>query len=342
MRKNNRMTWSLLSLATFAIAMMPMAFAQQPNQVGAAGTASTLAINPDTQRAQGARGLPNGPLTAVPEDFASLKLAPGFLLNIEVYDEPELSTQARIDGQGNLSLPLLGSIHLAGLTITDAEQNLEAQFRKKQILTNPQVTLNIEQYASASVTVLGEVQAPGRIQLLAPHSLRDVIGMAGGQTNLAGDSVRVQHTGENGTTSTVYRDPAGSKGNTIRDVQVQPGDTVTVLRAGIVYVLGAVNRPGGYVMQENGTLNVAQALSLAWGTSMQAKIGGLRVVRHEPDGTLKEIPLSYKGITSGKVKPLQLEAEDIVYVPVSKIKAVFSSGASIVGETASAAIFVVH
>lgn len=318
------------------------AFAQQPDQMQTGGTATTLPITPQVRRPQNAAGLPNGPLTAVPEDFSRLRLAPGFLLDIEVYDEPEFSTQIRIDDNGNVTLPLVGSIHLQGKQIADAESAIEKSLRDKQILKNPQVTINVEQYTAENVTVLGEVQSPGRLQLLAPHNLLDVIAMAGGETNLAGDTIRVQHAGQSNSAPDVYNYSAGSNGDSIRNVFVKPGDTVTVERAGIVYVFGAVNRPGGYVMQEDGKLDVAQAISLALGTTMQAKTGGLRVIRHMPDGSLKTIHLSYKDIADGKAKPLPLEAQDIVYVPVSKWKAVLGSTTNIMGQTSSAAIYVAH
>jgi polysaccharide export outer membrane protein len=321
------------------VIMLAPAFAQQPNQMEA-GSASTLALG--GQKAARGTGLSNSPLTAIPEDFADLRLAPGFLLNVQVYDEPEMSTQARVDKEGNVSLPLIGSVHVAGMTIPAAEKAVEDRFRQGEIFKDPQVTLNVEQYASASITVLGEVQNPGRIQLLAPHSLLDVLGMAGGETNLAGETVEVKSPGKDGTSATInhtYQYSRSSNGDSIRDVVIQPGDTVTVTRAGIVYVLGAVNRPGGYLMQEDGKLNVAQALSLAQGTSMQAKTGALRVVRHSPNGQLQEIPVSYDEMMGGKLQPLQLQAEDIVYVPVSKMKSVFTTGASIVGQTGAALIY---
>ena len=314
--------------------------AQQPSAAAEAGSASSLPLNQPPNRQLGSPA--TGALTAVPDDFANLKLTPGFLLNIQVYGDPELSTQSRVDKEGNISMPFIGSVHVGDSTIAEAQTQIQDKLRSGEILTNPQVTVNVEQYAASNVTVLGEVQSPGRIQLLAPHSLLDVIGMAGGETNLAGNLVQVKHANADGTTSSQnYTYTRSSNGDTIRNVDVHPGDTVIVVRAGIVYVLGAVNRPGGYVMQEDGSLNVAQALSLALGTSLQAKISELRVVRHEPDGQLKDIPVSYNGIMKGKERPMQLQAEDIVYVPVSKVKAVFTSGASIVGQTASASIFAV-
>lgn len=325
-----------LLLVMAGIVALPAALAQQPNQLESGG-ASTFSLG-NSKSAQGIPSANTGPLSAVPEGFADLKLAAGFLLDVQVYDEPEMTTHVRVDKEGNISLPLIGSVYVAGMNISSAENAIQDRFRQAEIFKNPQVTLNVEQYASASVTVLGEVQSPGRIQLLAPHSLLDVIGMVGGETNLAGDVIEVRTSTPQGTSNHTYHYARSGKDNSIRDVLVQPGDTITVARAGIVYVLGAVNRPGGYVMQEDGRLDVAQALALAQGTSLTAKTGALRVVRHNADGQIEEIPVSYKNMMDGKVKPLTLQAEDVVYVPVSKLKAAFTSGASIIGQASSATI----
>jgi polysaccharide export outer membrane protein len=120
---------------------------------------------------------------------------------------------------------------------------------------------------------------------------------------------------------------------------VRPGDSVLVPRAGIVYVLGAVNRPGGYVMQEDGKLNVAEALALSGGTLLQASTGGLRVIRRNPDGTVLDLPLSYNAIAKGTQTPLELQPQDIVYVPMSKVKATLFSTEGVIGSTATAAIY---
>jgi polysaccharide export outer membrane protein len=121
-------------------------------------------------------------------------------------------------------------------------------------------------------------------------------------------------------------------------ILVRPGDSIIVPRAGIVYVLGAVNRPGGFLMQEDGKLNVAEALALSGGTTLQANTHGLRVIRRNPDGTVLDFPLNYNSIAKGTQTPLALQAQDIVYVPTSKVKAIFSSTQAIIGQAAAAAI----
>lgn len=315
------------------------ALAQQSLLPNADGSNSTFGVSPRTRPAS---SVGTGPLTAIPDDFAEMRLNPGVLLSVTVYNEPELTTQARVDQQGNIILPLLGAIHVRGETMAEAQRAVQDKYVSAEILKDPQVTMNVLQYVNSDVMVLGEVQSPGRYPMLAPHSLLDVIGMAGGETNLAGDTIQVEGAAKKASDVRTYNYIRGEDEGSIRNAMVSPGDTIRVKRAGVIYVLGAVYRPGGYVMQENGSLNVAQAVSLAQGTLMQAKIGSIRVVRREADGTLIEIPVKYKKVMDGKYPPLELQAQDIVYVPVSKVKSIFTAGANIVGETSSAAIYTVR
>ena len=280
-----------------------------------------------------------GTVMSVPEDFASLKLAPGFLLNVTVYDEADFSGPTRVDNEGNIHIAFLKPIHVAGDTVAQAKEVIEKAFVDQGILKHPQVNIDVQQFATTTATVMGEVQTPGKVELLKPHSLLDVIGMTGGETAMAGNVIELKRA-DGDPPSKSYHYSRGGDAAEIRDVMVHPGDTVIVKRAGIVYVLGAVNRPGGYTMQEQGELNVAQAISLAKGLTLQAKVGGLRVVQKQADGKMVEIPVSYKKIMDGKQQPMNLEAGDIVYVPVSRVKTVLGSTTGVVGQTTAAAIYV--
>jgi polysaccharide export outer membrane protein len=327
---------SILKVAALGAVIAACAFASAQNNPSnqpptASANAPRVQNNPTAQN----------PLMTVPEDFAGLKLAPGFLLNIQVYDEPDLSARVRVDTDGNIHLPFLKTLHVGGDTVAQAQRRIEDKFRGDGILKNPQITIDVEQFATTSVTVMGEVANPGKVELLAPHSLLDVIGMTGGETTLAGNEIELKRPNEDGDgmTTKTYHYSRGDDGSAIRGVMVRPGDTVMVNRAGIVYVLGAVNRPGGYAMQESGELNVAQAISLAQGLVMQAKVNGLRVVQHDANGNPVEVRVSYNKIMDGKEKPLQLAAGDIVYIPISKTKAVLSSTTTLIGQTASASIY---
>ncbi|HEY2472379.1 MAG TPA: polysaccharide biosynthesis/export family protein [Terracidiphilus sp.] len=312
----------------------------------AGNTAFAQAVQPGSQASQPAQqeSRPSsntnqpGSVISVPEDFASMKLAPGFLLNVVVYDEPDFSGPTRVDNEGNIHIAFLKPVHVTGGTVAEAKQALEKAFVDQGILKHPQVNIDVQQFASTTATVMGEVQTPGKVELLKPHTLLEVIGMTGGETTAAGNVIELKRADGDPPTK-AYHYSRGGDAAEIRDVMVHPGDTVIVKRAGVVYVLGAVNRPGGYTMQEQGELNVAQAISLAQGLSLQAKVNGLRVVQKKSDGSMVETPISYKKIMDGKEPPMLLAAGDIVYVPVSKMKTVLSSTTGLIGQTTAAAIY---
>jgi polysaccharide export outer membrane protein len=243
-----------------------------------------------------------------------------------------------VDLAGDLTLPLCGKVNLRGLTLTEAAKRLEAALKDGQILNQPQVNLDVLQYAGQYVTVLGEVANPGRVALIAPTRLGEILAQAGGITPMAGARIRIRHGADDAALEEEAPYSRSQSNRETASILVRPGDSVIVPRAGIVYVLGAVNKPGGYVMQEDGKLNVAEALALSGGTTLQASTGGLRVIRRNPDGTVLDFPLSYDAIAKGKQTPLLLQARDIVYVPTSKIKATFSTTQAIMGQAAAAAI----
>jgi polysaccharide export outer membrane protein len=283
------------------------------------------------------------PVTAVPEDFSKIRLAPGFLLDCKVLGEADLSGSLRVSESGDVEMPEAGKIHVAGDTLLEAQNKIMELLRVAEILKEPQVQLNIVQYAPEIVAVLGEVQSPGRLQLLAPHSLLDVISFAGGETPLAGPEIQVRRKDDQGqTTTTSYHYGRNSNGDSIAGVPIKSGDVVIVPRAGIVYVLGDVNRPGGYLMQEDGKLNVAQALSLAAGTDIQARTSRIRILRRKADGTYREIPLNYKDMIAGKTPPPELQPEDIVYLPMSGWKATLIHGSQLIGEAAYSTVYATH
>ena len=322
-----------LMLLPFGVSVNSAAQQQAVPPIGASSTLTGPSSHPVTHGASPG-------VSAVPEDFSKLTLSSGFLLSMTVYDMPEISGELRVDDSGNVDVPMSGELRVAGMTLPQAKVAIQQKLVDAQILKNPKINLDVVQYAGENVTVTGEVGSPGRIQLLVPHSLSDVLGMVGGETQLAGSTIEVRRTVD-GVLQTQTVKYARSTGDTdeIRAFMIKPGDTITIPRAGIVYVMGAVNRPGGYVMQEDGTLNVSQALSMALGTAMNAQVDSIRVVRKDSQGKLTEIHIPYSAISKGKAQPLVLQAQDLVYVPVSKIKTVFTQGLGIMSSTASALIY---
>ncbi|MGA3160892.1 MAG: polysaccharide biosynthesis/export family protein [Terracidiphilus sp.] len=316
------------------LATMNMPANAQGSQEGLVSSVPALHSSSSSGRSVPQSGGP----TLLPKDFSELRIVSGDLLSVSVYDNPELTGSYRVDPEGDLSLPLCGKVNLRGLTMSEAAKRIEAAFKDRQILNQPQVNVDVLQYAGQYVTVMGEVLTPGRVALIAPTRLGEILAQVGGVTQLAGARIKIRHGADDAAPEEEVP-YSRSQGNRETDaILLRPGDTITIPRVGIVYVLGAVNRPGGYVMQEDGKLNVAQALALSGGTVLQAKTGGLRVIRRNPDGTVLDFPLSYDSIAKGTQTPLQLQAQDIVYVPMSKTKSILTSTQTILSSAATAAI----
>jgi polysaccharide export outer membrane protein len=278
-------------------------------------------------------------MKVVPEDFPKLRLAPGFLVNMSVLDDADFSGVFRVDEKGYLPVPVLGRVYVAGETAAEATEQIRKRLQAEQLLRDPQVTLNVIEYIAPEVAILGEVTVPGKYSLLTSKKLIDVLALAGGTTLLAGNEVRIIPISDPGAPKVVHYS-RGTNPEVIEGVYVHPGDTVQVKRAGIVYVMGAVTRPGGYVMQEEGTLNILQAISLANGTTPVASTKNIYLLRNNPDGTSTFMTLSYKGITQGKHSDMQLHATDVLFVPTNRIKESLITSQGIIASVASTAIYV--
>lgn len=325
----------------FAAAACLIAFCgTAPAQQMAPSTPVTGGMPPAAARlGQGTSNPPRATgLSVVPPDFARLRLGPGFLVNLNVLDDPDFAGNFRIDDKGDLALPVLGAVHVDGETATEAQSQIQKLLRDGQILKEPQVNLTVVEYAATEVTILGEVGAPGRYPLLAPRALSDVLGLAGGLTIAAGNEIEITHGGTDLNPQMIHFSKATHM-KAVEDTIVRPGDTVQIKRAGIVYVLGAVARPGGYIMQEDGTFTALEAISAANGTTVPAAVGTIYLLRRNPDGTAIRISLPLSKMQRGKSSDIQLHATDIVYVPTSKIKSVFLNTQGILTAATSAAIY---
>jgi polysaccharide export outer membrane protein len=290
----------------------PMARAQQAATMAVANIEDTGGLSNRKAALVNRTGV-----VAAPDGFDHLKLTPGYLLQMDIYDVPEMSTSLRIDPQGNVSVPLLGSVHIAGDSLTEAQNLIAKQLDVHEILKKPQVTLNVVEFSATSVSVLGEVESPGRIQLLSPKPLGDVLALAQGETQAAGDDIEIQHRSDTQQVTVRHIKYAQGRDNApLQSVMIYPGDTVVVQKAGVIYVLGAVTRPGGYLMVNGGTLNVSQAVSLAGGTTLSALTRYAVVVRPEGSAfTQFKVPL--KQMETGAALPASLQLNDILYIPTS-------------------------
>ena len=336
-----RVAFSHGLLLLLGVSLQPAMMSAPGNAQAAAGTSTSLAPTTGLSSSSGKAGAAAqsgvGP-TIVPKDFSELRIEPGDLLSVNVYDAPEFTSSYRVDLAGDLTIPLCGKVNVRGLTLSEAAKRLEAALKDGQILNQPQVNLDVLQYAGQYVTVIGEVTSPGRIALIAPTKLGEILAQAGGVTPMAGARIKIRHGADDAQQELEVPYSRSQGTPETASILVRPGDSVIIPRTGIVYILGAVNRPGGYVMQEDGKLNVAEALALSGGTLLQANTKGLRVIRRNPDGTVLDFPLSYEAIAKGTQTPLLLQAQDIVYVPMSKVKAIFTTTTGLISAAASAAI----
>lgn len=297
---------------------------------------------PSAQSGSGGGNPPSqstGALSAVPEGFATIKVKPGFLLDVQFYNEQELDTRVRVDSTGSIMLPLIGELHVNALSTTQLERLIENTYRSKGMLNYPQVNVNILQYAGGFVTVGGEVNHAGKFPMIGDHSLSDVLAYAGGETPYASSIIEISRTGDNGPKKEIIRYARDSSPARIAEVMIHSGDTVTVHRAGVVYVLGSVNRPGGYVMQEDGELTANQALALAMGVAYNAKQHSAWIIRKQPNGSEVVIRYDYLKAAEGKRPEFAMQPQDILYVAPSGIKSFLSQSNVVLSAVASASIY---
>ncbi len=278
-----------------------VAFAQDP----ASPDVATAPMSSSPATASTIPGSIMGPLSA------------GDLIEYSVYGVPEMTQRARIDSTGNAYLPLLGSVPLAGLTTEQAQKKLEDLLVSGGFLRNPHVTISVAEYANG-ISLLGEVAKPGVYPVSGARRLYDVIAAAGGLTQNAGTKVTITPKDLSKSTEIVNisRDPSkSSEGN----ILVNPGDTVIVAKAEIVYVVGEVVSPSGLMLDGSEPLTVLQAIAMAHGTNHDARLDKVRIIRKGDQGRT-EIPVQLSKIMSAKEKDIPLQADDIVFVPSSAAK----------------------
>jgi polysaccharide export outer membrane protein len=269
-----------------------------------------------------------------------LRLGTGDLIEISVYNVPELSTRARVSSAGEIYLPLVDYVHIAGLTADQAQALVQRRLSDGGFVKNPHVSVFVQEYASQAASVLGEVARPGIYPVLGQPRLFDVISAAGGFTEKAGQSIVVTHRSQPDKSVSVplARNATDSpEGN----IPVFPGDTIVVRKADVVYVVGEVGRPSGFLM-DGGHLTVLQAIALAGGTTRTAKLGGAKILRKGPAG-ISETPVELKKILQAKAPDLAMQADDILFVPTSAAKAAAGRTMDAVFQTAGAlSIVAVH
>jgi polysaccharide export outer membrane protein len=267
-----------------------------------------------------------------------LVIGPGDALAVTVFEIKELSGNFRVSQKGQIDLPLIGKTNVAGLTADEAAAEIQSKLKGGGFVLNPEVTVLITNYATQGANVMGQVNRPGIYPTLGSRTLLDMLTLAGGVTPSAGKLVTIIHRDDphHPVYLALAQNAAGLKlqANPI----ILPGDTIIVQKSGIVYVLGAVNRPGGYLIDNNERLTLMQALSLAGGSMVTSKMKDVRLIRKTRVGE-EEIRLNLKKVYRGKEADITVADGDILYVPSSNIKTFIYQGYTGLISSANTAVF---
>jgi len=276
--------------------------------------------------------------------FGGYMIGVGDIINIRISEEPDVSGQYQVSESGDVKIPLLEKpIHADGMSTFDFSSKLAQELKTQQILKDPYVTVFIERGMTQNVTVSGPVARPGIYPIERPTRLLDVLSMSGGLAPNAGGTITITHapdakadakTSADGATGATSENidvaTLMSGDNRVANVLVHAGDNINVGGAAVVYVVGAVTKPGAFAVQDpRKGLSVLKAIALVEGTTPTAKLGSAIIVRKSTNETgREEIPLDLNKIIKGKDKDPILMSDDVLFVPNSGLK----SGAKRLGD----------
>jgi polysaccharide export outer membrane protein len=261
-------------------------------------------------------------------------LGPSDEIVILALDAEEIANKPiRISTSGDINLPMIGRLHVAGMTVEDLE--IELRQRLKAYIVNPEVAVNITQFRSQPVSIIGHVGSPGVIQLEGRKTLIEVLSMVGGLRADAGSEIRITRKSEWGRIPLVsaVMDPNGNHSiatvnyrsiidasHPEENIQIFPFDVISVARADVVYVIGEVRRPGGFVLNDKQSISILQVLAQAEGLAPTASPQNSKIIRPIPGANRIEIAVNLKDLLQGKIKDMTLQPEDILFVPDSYAK----------------------
>jgi polysaccharide biosynthesis/export protein len=284
---------------------------------------STFPPSPSSTTPQNPAATPPTSVALPAADQSHYIISPGDVLDVSVFGAPDLSQKAVVNSGGNIYMPLINYVHVADLHVEDAQLVVEKAYFTNGVLKFPHVSIVISSYASG-VVLMGEVVRPGIYPIVGTGKLFDILAEAGGTAASAGQVVTITHKGvAEPQIVTLTSDPIKSNS---ANVPVQQGDTIVVSKAGVVYIVGEVYSPSGFLMDEKGQYTVMKVVAMAHGTTKFAKTSKARIVRRTSDGN-KEIPVPLDKILVSKAPDIPLQSNDILFVPTNKGKQAAARGA---------------
>jgi polysaccharide export outer membrane protein len=246
-------------------------------------------------------------------------IAPGDFLDVTESHAPEFHTAARVAEDGTVRLPMVNDVQVGGMDELQAAHAIEHALLTMGMLLHPQVSVLVTVYAGQDVSVLGEVARPGVYPFTLHHRMLDLISSAAGLAPNAGRLVNVYHRDDPRPPHPIVLDPGGTDNRVDHNPELHAGDTVQVSRAGLVYVVGDVVRPGGFAVDPAQGLTVVQALSLAWGPSQNAGVNKALLIREQKGGRTL-ITLNLRRMIHGQDPDQPIYDRDILFVPDSMAK----------------------
>jgi polysaccharide export outer membrane protein len=212
---------------------------------------------------------------------------------------------------------LIDYVHVADLTTDEAQLLIQKRLEDGGFVRGPHVSIFVNESASQSITVIGEVNHPGSYPAIGDRRLYDIISAAGGLNDRAGRSVTIEHRGDPDQRVELQLS-SNLADDTKNNVDIYPGDTIIVSRAGVVYVVGDVGHPSGFRIEDN-NLSVLKALALAGGSTHTSALNKSRILRQTANG-VQEIPVDLKKVLYAKAPDMAMERGDILFVPGSAFK----------------------
>jgi polysaccharide export outer membrane protein len=248
-------------------------------------------------------------------------LQQGDVLTVHLYGTTDYSPSVRISMDGTVQLPLIGRLHMEGLTVHQAESLIATHLKSAGMYRDPQVTIELTEAPNQSVTITGEVH--GVIPVQGRKRLLDVLSAAGGLTASASHVITIDRPGApQPIVVDLGTDPAKSAS---ANIPIFAGDTIIVPRVGVVYLLGAFKIQGAIPIQQNAPLTLMQVTALGGGAGFQGRFKDLRIIRTE-GLTRKVVSVDIKKVLNGTAPDPVLQADDIVLLPTNEMKAAIKGG----------------
>lgn len=298
----------------------------------------------------------SAPASALTAHYSDVKIMPGDVISIDTYGAPELSTTAptstnlpgatgsspvpgvKVGAQGEIVLPYLGVVKVAGMTPPEAAGYLAKLLKDGGFLVDPQVSVQLVDSPTRVITVVGEVVRPQPVPAFGQLRLLDVISACGGFTPLASHTLTIRRLGETGSTTVIL--PTDPKDTDAANIPLMAGDTVVVPKVGNVYVVGQVKEPKAIALSGNAPVTVLRAISMSGGLLPGAALSRVTIVRTLPDRQHVQITLDVAKVMKGKERDVALMSDDLLLVPRNGFKAgMASAGTSVAGGVSSGLVY---